>query len=167
SIVDRILFPYLYTAIRVDGPLHKGRGWLKLDEFRNFFDIAKELGEKRTFVFSANFVSNGEQESTHQDKLFIPSFLPEQVREQFVQFLSLNPNNGSDINTKRRRIYGEPERQSPIQNEAQITFNNSILMDNGSDYICPPFKELVRATMYSIFLYSNTSYFGEPVYILG
>ncbi|KAF6773220.1 hypothetical protein AHF37_07497 [Paragonimus kellicotti] len=50
--------------------------------------------------------------------------------------------------------------------EAQITFNNSMLVANGIDYTCPPFKELVKASLDSRFFYSNTSYLWKQVNIL-
>ncbi|KAF7234781.1 hypothetical protein EG68_11714 [Paragonimus skrjabini miyazakii] len=90
----------------------------------------------------------------------------ENVRRQFTQFLRLDPDNGSYVNTEQRRIYSGPNRQIPIRMEAQITFNNSMLVANGINYTCPPFKELVKASLESVFFYSLTSYFREPISIL-
>ncbi|KAF7260006.1 hypothetical protein EG68_02590 [Paragonimus skrjabini miyazakii] len=122
------------TTIRVDGPLYKQGGLLRIDEFRNFDDITKEVGQN--------------------------------VRKQFTDFLRLDPNNGTYINTERRKFYSKPIRQIPIRMEAEITFNNSMLVANGINYTCPPFKELVKASLDSRFFYSNTSYLWRTVNIL-
>ncbi|KAF6771672.1 hypothetical protein AHF37_09098 [Paragonimus kellicotti] len=50
--------------------------------------------------------------------------------------------------------------------EAQIIFNNSMLVANGINYTCPPFKELVKAALTSEFYYNRTSYLWRGVQIL-
>ncbi|KAF7258612.1 hypothetical protein EG68_03889 [Paragonimus skrjabini miyazakii] len=90
----------------------------------------------------------------------------ENVRKQFTEFLRLDPNNGSHINTERRKIYRETRFQRFTRMEAQITFNNSMLMANGINYTCPPFKQLVKASLDSGYFRSNTSFLGYPVNIL-
>ncbi|KAF8562947.1 hypothetical protein P879_11692, partial [Paragonimus westermani] len=88
------------------------------------------------------------------------------VRKQFVSFLRLDPNNGSYIETERRKIYQEKRSQPITRMEAQITFNNSMLAANGINYTCSPFKELVKESLNSRFFHSDTSYFWRSVNIL-
>ncbi|KAF5398572.1 hypothetical protein PHET_07816 [Paragonimus heterotremus] len=88
------------------------------------------------------------------------------VRTQFTRFLNLNPNNGSHINTEQRKIYEEPMDKTLTGMAAQITFNNSMLAANGINYTCPPFKQLVKASLDSPFFYSNSSYLWKSVNIL-
>ncbi|KAF5399100.1 hypothetical protein PHET_06749 [Paragonimus heterotremus] len=90
----------------------------------------------------------------------------ENVRKQFTEFLRLGPGNESHINTERRNIYQETRYKLFTRMEAQITFNNSMLMANGINYTCPPFKQLVKASLDSPFFRSNTSFLGNPVNIL-
>ncbi|KAF7234672.1 hypothetical protein EG68_11629 [Paragonimus skrjabini miyazakii] len=94
------------------------------------------------------------------------SFVHEQVRSQFTEFLRLQPNKVDHINTERRQIYKEPTNQTLARMEARITFNNSRLVADGINYTCPPFKELVKATLNSRFFYSSTSYLWRRVNIL-
>ncbi|KAF5400201.1 hypothetical protein PHET_06253 [Paragonimus heterotremus] len=75
----------------------------------------------------------------------------ENVRTQFTRFLNLNPNNGSHINTEQHKIYEEPMDKTLTRMAAQITFNNSMLAANGINYTCPPFKQLVKASLDSLF----------------
>ncbi|KAF6771036.1 hypothetical protein AHF37_10586 [Paragonimus kellicotti] len=91
----------------------------------------------------------------------------ENVKNQFVRFLRLHPNNGTYINTERRNIYREPTDPTLTRMEAQITFNNSMLVANGINYTCPPFKELVNASLNSKFYFNRTIYLWREVRILG
>ncbi|KAF5395462.1 hypothetical protein PHET_12169, partial [Paragonimus heterotremus] len=70
----------------------------------------------------------------------------ENVRRQILKFLSLHPDNGRHINMEQRKIYEEPTNRSRRRMEATIKFNNSMLIANGINYTCPPFKEIVRAS---------------------
>ncbi|KAF7260804.1 hypothetical protein EG68_01588 [Paragonimus skrjabini miyazakii] len=90
----------------------------------------------------------------------------ENVRRQFAHFLNLQPSKLNHINTERRQIYNESTDKKTARMEAQITFNNSRLVAEGINYTCPPFKELVKATLNSNSFYSHTSYLWRGVNIL-
>ncbi|KAF5395261.1 hypothetical protein PHET_12486, partial [Paragonimus heterotremus] len=89
----------------------------------------------------------------------------ENVRRQILKFLRLHQDDGRHINMKRRKIYEEPTNRSRTQMEARITFNNSMLIANGINYTCPPFKEIVRASLESRSFSTPKIHFGRGVEI--